>query len=360
MAEIREIREGLWVFPIVLPRNPLKWLNCYVIKGCPGVNDGRNLLIDTGFNREDCLTELLDGMDKLGLIPAMTDVFLTHIHSDHTGNAAHLNRLGCRVFMSEKDCELSSIDEKSRWKNGADRICMEGMPDGIINRIYKQDSSIVNISGYFDAIPLNEGDIMRYGKYEFECIMTPGHTPGHMCLYERNSKIMLLGDHVLFGITPNICAWSTVPDSLRNYLESLDKISHYEVDLPLPAHRTITYYKTMNERIRELITHHEKRLTEILNILSANSEVDAYFVAKRMKWKIHAQSWELFPPSQQYFAMSETLSHLDYLLSENLITRKETADGRRLYSLAAGCSADEGYSRAKTESDCHSAVYSEH
>lgn len=360
MVNIRELREGLWTFPIVLPDNPLKWLNCYVVKGCPDVNGGRSLLIDTGFNRADCFNELLEGMNSLGLDPGMTEVFLTHIHSDHTGNAARLFRLGCRIFMSETDYELSSIEEGIRWKRGADRICMEGMPDGIISRIYSQDSSIVNIAGYFDAMPLHEGDAMRYGKYEFECIMTPGHTPGHMCLYERRAKIMLLGDHVLFDITPNICAWTGVPDSLRDYLISLDKISRYEVDLPLPGHRSIPDGKTMNERIHELNAHHEKRLAEILSILRIYPEVDAYFIASRMTWKIHAQDWETFPPSQQYFAMSEALSHLDYLLSENLITRKDTADNRRLYSLTAEYSADEGHSRAKTEPDRHAAVHSEY
>ena len=56
-----ELTEGLWTFPIVLPDNPLKWLNCYVVKS----NDGRDLLIDTGFNRQDCLETLLAGMSML-------------------------------------------------------------------------------------------------------------------------------------------------------------------------------------------------------------------------------------------------------------------------------------------------------
>lgn len=48
---------------------------------------------------------------------------------------------------------------------------------------------------------------------------------------------MLLGDHVLFDITPNITDWWDVPDSLGDYLRSLDKIAAYPVTLPLPGHR---------------------------------------------------------------------------------------------------------------------------
>ena len=54
------IAENIWVFPIVLPDNPLKWLNCYVIKDREG---GRDLIIDSGFNQPACLSDLLSGME---------------------------------------------------------------------------------------------------------------------------------------------------------------------------------------------------------------------------------------------------------------------------------------------------------
>ena len=44
----KQIKDNIYVFPIVLPDNPLKWLNCYAIKGRAGE---RSLLIDSGFNR---------------------------------------------------------------------------------------------------------------------------------------------------------------------------------------------------------------------------------------------------------------------------------------------------------------------
>ncbi len=67
MIKVEEIREGLWIFPIALPDNPLKWLNCYVIKGN---NSGRNLLIDTGFNLPECQNDLKEGMVALGVCAA--------------------------------------------------------------------------------------------------------------------------------------------------------------------------------------------------------------------------------------------------------------------------------------------------
>lgn len=59
-----QVAENVYTFKIVLPNNPLKWLNCYVIKG------NKNLLIDTGFNRPECREALLDGMRELDLLTA--------------------------------------------------------------------------------------------------------------------------------------------------------------------------------------------------------------------------------------------------------------------------------------------------
>jgi glyoxylase-like metal-dependent hydrolase (beta-lactamase superfamily II) len=35
-------------------------------------------------------------------------------------------------------------------------------------------------------------------------IETPGHSPGHCCLYEPNKRILFSGDHLLKEITPNV------------------------------------------------------------------------------------------------------------------------------------------------------------
>ena len=67
---IEQVADNIYTFPIVLPNNPLKWLNCYVVS-----SGGRNLLIDTGFNRPECREALLDGMRQLGLTADNTDIF---------------------------------------------------------------------------------------------------------------------------------------------------------------------------------------------------------------------------------------------------------------------------------------------
>jgi len=55
-----------------------------------------------------------------------------------------------------------------------------------------------------EAKILAQGHTLTYGDYTFTCIETPGHTLGHICLYETAKKILISGDHVLIDISPNI------------------------------------------------------------------------------------------------------------------------------------------------------------
>ena len=59
---VEEIRSNLFRNEIPLPRNPLKYLNSYVLKA-----DDRNLVIDTGLNRKECLEAMEAGLRELDL-----------------------------------------------------------------------------------------------------------------------------------------------------------------------------------------------------------------------------------------------------------------------------------------------------
>ena len=79
MAE--QIVEDLWRLDIPLVGNPLKNLNSYLITG------QRSLLIDTGFRQEPCREAMERQLAEVGVDRDRMDIFLTHLHSDHTGLA---------------------------------------------------------------------------------------------------------------------------------------------------------------------------------------------------------------------------------------------------------------------------------
>jgi len=126
---------------------------------------------------------------------------------------------------------------------------------------------------------LKQDDVVCIGNYSFSCIETPGHTPGHMCLYESSKKVLVSGDHILGGITPNISLWDDDWDPLGVYLKSLEKVGLLDVELVLQGHRGFNI--TCRERIQELKLHHQERANEVLAILS-KGDLNGYQVATLM------------------------------------------------------------------------------
>jgi len=56
--------------------------------------------------------------------------------------------------------------------------------------------------------PIYEGD--RLG--DWEVLVTPGHAPGHVCLYRHADRVLIAGDHLLPAVTPNIHLTDEMPD----------------------------------------------------------------------------------------------------------------------------------------------------
>jgi glyoxylase-like metal-dependent hydrolase (beta-lactamase superfamily II) len=177
---------------------------------------------------------------------------------------------------------------------------------------------------------VNEGDVIDIGDFHFRCVATPGHSPGHMSLYEENRKILVAGDHILFDITPNITYWMDMEDALGEYLASLDKVNALDVKLVLTGHRRLVH--DLSGRVRELQEHHRERLNEVLTALG-DGEKDILQIAPRIRWDITARTWEAFPLPQKWFAFGETLAHVKYLEARGQV-RKRTRNGRIKYALA--------------------------
>lgn len=314
-----------------LKGNALKNLNSYVI------HSGEEwLVIDTGFNREDCKESFLEGLNELGISPERTSLFLTHLHSDHIG----LTELFCpkkekqtsHIYIGKTDYQYLDYIKNGNYAMEIDELYLrEGFPKNELEE-QKKDNPAQNYStkGTFPAILLEHGDHFEIGDIELECIEVSGHTPGHMCLYIRNQQILFLGDHVLYDITPNVMGWPGIPDSLGRYLDNLMKIKQYPVKLALPAHRGGNE-KPLGDRIDELLSHHDERLEEIMQILKKNGKMTAYHVASKMRWSLHGATWDTAPKQQKWFAVGEARAHLLHLLTLGRISEEKTENRNRYY-----------------------------
>ena len=161
--------------------------------------------------------------------------------------------------------------------------------------------------------------MIAIGGYRLRALGTPGHTQGHLCLYDEDKRILISGDHILFDITPHIESWSYQVDSLERLPgEPGEGVRSARGSIVLPGHRS--RFTDLKGRIDALREHHRQRAEEVLDVLGTET-LSAYEVASRMSWDIDCESWELFPVAQKWFATGEALAHLRYLEGEGRIRR---------------------------------------
>lgn len=324
---IEELLPNLYRVEIPLPRSPLKALNSYMVKG-----NGRFLIIDTGMNREECLNPTLSALKKLDVDLNRTDFFITHLHADHSGLVGKLATDTSKVYFNKIEASFISFQpSEDYWKKYFVFYGANGFPEDEMKRVWEGHPGYRYSSRRKISFTVTkEGDEIEVGNYLFRCIETPGHSPGHTCLYEADKKVLICGDHILFDITPNITHWEQLENSLKHYLLNLEKVYTLDVNLILPGHRNV--WNDHRKRIGELQEHHRNRLAEALAAVKDGGKT-AWEVAPYITWDIVCNSWAEFPSVQKFFAVGETIAHLDYLEADGKL-RKETINHKVLYSLA--------------------------
>jgi len=309
---VETIMENLYRIEVPLPKSPLKELNSYVIKG-----NERNLVIDTGFNRETCFKAMNEGLSFLNIDLSKTDFFITHMHADHAGLVARLATDTSTIYFSEIDARVYRGEDN--WRLMLDYAGKNGFPaDELANALSNHPGLKYSPRDLPEFTLVHDGDMITVGDFRLRCLWTPGHTQGHICLFDERKRLLFSGDHVLYDITPHIESWAYQINSLQDYMDSLDRVYDLPVDMVLPGHRS--FFSDLKGRIDELKEHHQHRAGEVLNVMNGRA-LTAYEIAAGMTWDIDCEKWEDFPIAQKWFATGETIAHLRYLESEGKINR---------------------------------------
>lgn len=324
---LEEVFKNVYKKEIVLPKNPLRALNCYFIK-----SEDRILVIDSGFDHEESEKVFFETLDEIGAKIGKIDMFLTHLHADHSGLALKFkNKYGGKVYCSEVDTEyINQMKNDLYEKRFVPTLKIMGMKDEF--DFFKTHPGLIYcVKDKLDTELVREGDKIKLGDFNFEVIDVSGHTPGHLAIYDREKRILFSGDHVLNKITPNISFWDFKHgDSLGTYLKNLDKIYNMDVDIIFSAHRSLIDNPKL--RIKELKKHYFDRNQEVLNLLKEVEKSTAVEIARKMRWDYRANNFEEFPNNQKWFATGEALANLEHLRFLNLV-KYEFIDGVAYYSI---------------------------
>lgn len=302
------IEKNLYQLDIPLPGSPLRGIHTYFIKG-----DKRNLLIDTAFNSDECEAVLLQQIELLGGSMENTDIFITHMHVDHSGLISALKRDSNTVYASSGDAELIHRFQKvEHWDWLTKNNEWSGIPKEHALDPKEHVAFQKRPSGAVAIKCVEDGDQLCYGGYQLQVVDLGGHTPGQIGLWENSQKILFCGDHILERISPNITTWDLEHDYVAVFCRNLLKVKTMEPQKLLSAHGSVIH--DIGGRIDQLIQHHNERLDQMEDIIRGGQKpMSAFEVAIRMRWS-SGKSFEQLPVQQKWFAASETLAHLRALV----------------------------------------------
>jgi glyoxylase-like metal-dependent hydrolase (beta-lactamase superfamily II) len=180
--------------------------NCNSYAFAKALEDERHVLVDPGYVvtaalGEPGLERLRDEMKADGLDPERIGmVLLTHFHPDHCESANLMRRdSGARVGIHEIEAD-----------------------------IYAQ------LGGEVD-VRLGEGrlDLGPSSALELEVLHTPGHSPGHVCLYWPKEKVLIAGDLVFYRSTGRV---DLPGGDLRALVRSIERLAELDVEYLLCGH----------------------------------------------------------------------------------------------------------------------------
>lgn len=317
-----EIIPGIYQLQLPIPNNPLEYTNIYLVQG-----DDGHLLIDAGWNSEKALQSLKKQLAEIGIdFKDISQILVTHAHFDHYGLADRIRQLSqAKIILHylEKnliDTSYLNIDEFLRQTEQWLRI--NGVPANELP--IPRPASIGMKKFSAPTLPdttLRGGETISTGVFSFQVLWTPGHSPGHICLYEPKQKILFSGDHILPIITPNI---SLQPQSsinpLGDFINSLNMVKQLDVNLVLPAHEHL--FTGLQARVEEIIQHHQQRNSEILEAIKAEPKT-AYQISTEVTWMpaLGGVSFQNLAPWDRRMAVSETLAHLESMRVDGRIDK---------------------------------------
>lgn len=203
------------------------------------IGEKRALLIDSGLGVGNIKKEV-EKLTNLNIT-----VISTHVHWDHVGGHIlfndHLVHEKEKTWISDKPFfTLECI--KNNLRRGVEEFPEEFNIDDY--KLFNKD----------DIKIVKDNDIIDLGGRKIKVIHTPGHSPGHICLYDLENKYLFTGDKAYNG---TIFLFFPTSDPVV-FKKSLEKIKDLEIRKILPGHGDLNINLNLIKKIYEAFNEIEK------------------------------------------------------------------------------------------------------
>ncbi len=251
------------------------------------------VLVDTGFGRSRREAILAGG--KVDII------INTHFHLDHAYGNRHFPK--AQIWAHRLDALPLSSQEMFMAYTGFDSLKESPneliFPGGMLAREVTRE--------------LEDGEMLDFGEIILQVIHTPGHTPGHISLFEPKHKVLFSGDIDLTSFGP---WYGNIRSDLDAFSTSIDKLIALEPQVFVSSHAGIIRDR-IPEKLREYAAKVDKREELILKHLSQaktmNELVEDHIIFPR------------YPEPQllyRFFEQTMLEKHVQRLVSRGKVVRK--------------------------------------
>lgn len=271
--------------------------NIYLIGG-----EREVVIFDAGYAHEDAVQQVARELGDMGN-PRVRELILSHAHKDHWEGAGAIQKMtGARIQAHRLDIPAIEEGIKSQSENPS-----EGSSGDFHS--FKIDGA------------LEDGDRIRVDDFDLEVVHTPGHSPGHICLYLKEEGILFTGDHIVGISTVTV---GPPNGDMIDYLNSLQKLLRFPAERLFPAHGPIM--EDAHGKIREYHEHRLERERQIVRVLREGGEM----TPRQMMMKIYAVELD-----ERFYEVAEKqiLGHLAKLEKERRVASSSGEGEERRYSL---------------------------
>jgi glyoxylase-like metal-dependent hydrolase (beta-lactamase superfamily II) len=245
--------------------------NVYVIEE----EGGGVALFDAGIGTKDGRDALHAGFERLHLsLGDVRRIFVSHGHIDHYGYArAAQEASGAPVYAHARDHDkLTGRDRtQQRLSRYADYLVRLGAPVHLLDHVKVHWQDAHRMARPLEQVePLVAGSILRFKRFSAEVLHLPGHTPGLVCLWAAQPRVLFSDDHLLERVSPNPLLdlegqAEPTHRALVAYLDSAGRARALPAELIAPGHaepfsghaaiidRLLGFYERRQERILELL-----------------------------------------------------------------------------------------------------------
>lgn len=326
---VTHVLKGIYMIALPFPRTRVKSINeikLYVVKG-----KERNLLIDVGLNEPEYHELLRKDLDDLGIDMNHTDIFLTHMHPDHSGLLLKLKTPENRIFAVQEEARIAnSLCTEEYWRGRYAQYRREGLPMSFEEFTASHPACAYFPEAAAEFTIVEEGQKIDVGDYSFRCILTPGHSVAHVCLYDEATKTLIAGDMVLSNSAPVLFFEEKMEDPLGEYLRSLDIVERLDVDTLLPCHGDIKI--DMYERISQLREHYDAKCRQVMELLQEKGAMTAWQTAEYTTRTELPRELSSLSDVSKWFFFLPTCMTLKYLTGKGMIDSQKGEDGVFVYS----------------------------